>query len=209
MRLTFAFIEWVEWVAFSKEGGSHPVIQQPGQNKKAIRELCDLNWDICLLLTLDNESQCRLIVSEPSNSGELKLSAILGPILWPPDADSWLIGNDPDAGKDWKQKEEGMTNDKMIGWHHQWTWTWANGRWWGIGKPGVLQNMGLQSQTQLGYWTTNKPWVPYLLTEVLGFSHVQKFLVINLSLSLYSINRRWMDGEIDLLLVVFPLDNPN
>ena len=33
------------------------------------------------------------------------------PILWPPDAESWLSGKDPDAGKDWKQKEKGMTED--------------------------------------------------------------------------------------------------
>ena len=41
------------------------------------------------------------------------------PILWPPDAKSWLIGKDPDAGKDWRQKEKGMTEDKTVGWHHQ------------------------------------------------------------------------------------------
>ena len=40
------------------------------------------------------------------------------PILWPPDAKSWLIGKDPDAGKDWGQ-EKGMTEDEMVGWHHQ------------------------------------------------------------------------------------------
>ena len=41
------------------------------------------------------------------------------PVLWPPDAKSWLIGKDPDAGKDWGQEEKGMTEDKMVGWHHQ------------------------------------------------------------------------------------------
>ena len=41
------------------------------------------------------------------------------PIFWPPDAKSWLIRKDPDAGKDWKQEEKGMTEDKMVGWHHQ------------------------------------------------------------------------------------------
>ena len=44
------------------------------------------------------------------------------PILWPPDAKSWLIRKDPDAGKDWRQVEKGMTEDKIIGWHH-----WLNG----------------------------------------------------------------------------------
>ena len=40
-------------------------------------------------------------------------------ILWPPDAKSWLIGKDPDAGKDWGQEETGTTEDEMVGWHHQ------------------------------------------------------------------------------------------
>ena len=37
------------------------------------------------------------------------------PILWPPDVNNQLIGKDPDAGKDWKQEEEGMTEDEMVG----------------------------------------------------------------------------------------------
>ena len=44
-------------------------------------------------------------------------------ILWPPDAKSWLIWKDPDAGKDWGQEEKGTTEDEMAGWHH-----WLNGR---------------------------------------------------------------------------------
>ena len=41
------------------------------------------------------------------------------PILWPPDAKSWLIGKDPDTEKDWRQEEKEMTEDKMVGWHPQ------------------------------------------------------------------------------------------
>ena len=41
------------------------------------------------------------------------------PILWPPDVMSWLIGKDPDAGKDWRQEEKGMAEDEVFGWHHQ------------------------------------------------------------------------------------------
>ena len=40
------------------------------------------------------------------------------PILWPPDVRNWLIGKDPDGGRDWRQ-EKGTTEDKMAGWHHQ------------------------------------------------------------------------------------------
>ena len=44
------------------------------------------------------------------------------PILWPPDAKNWLIGKDPDAGRDWGQEEKGMTEDEMARWYH-----WLNG----------------------------------------------------------------------------------
>ena len=44
------------------------------------------------------------------------------PIIWPPDAKSWLIGKDPDAGKDWRQEEKGTGEDEMVGWYH-----WLNG----------------------------------------------------------------------------------
>ena len=48
------------------------------------------------------------------------------PILGPPDANSWFIGKDPDAGEDWGQEEKGTTEDKMVGWHH-----WLNGHRFG------------------------------------------------------------------------------
>ena len=43
-------------------------------------------------------------------------------VLWSPDVKSWLIWNDPDAGKDWSQEEKGMTKDEMVGWYHQLKW---------------------------------------------------------------------------------------
>ena len=44
------------------------------------------------------------------------------PILWPPDVKNWFTGKDPDAGKDWRWEEKGMTECEMVGWHH-----WLNG----------------------------------------------------------------------------------
>ena len=72
-------------------------------------------------------------------------------ILWPPNAKNWLTGKDPDAGKDWRQKEKGTTEDEMVGWHPR---LYGNesgnsGSWWWIGNPGVLQSMGWQSWTRL------------------------------------------------------------
>ena len=68
------------------------------------------------------------------------------PILWLPDGKNQLIGKDPDAGKDWRHEEKGMTENEMFGWQQTlWTWVWArSGRWWRTGKPGVLQSMGSQ-----------------------------------------------------------------
>ena len=57
-------------------------------------------------------------------------------VLWPPDARNWLIGKDPDSGRDWGQEEKGMTENEMAGWHH-----WLDGReseW----TPGVGDGQG-------------------------------------------------------------------
>ena len=41
------------------------------------------------------------------------------PVLWPPHVKIWLIGKDPNAGRDWGQEEKGTAEDEMSGWHHQ------------------------------------------------------------------------------------------
>ena len=58
------------------------------------------------------------------------------PILWPPHENSWLIGKDPDAGRDWGQEEKGTTEDEMAGWHH---WLDAHEFGW---TPGVGDGQG-------------------------------------------------------------------
>ena len=58
------------------------------------------------------------------------------PILWPPDAKSWLTGMDPDVGKDWRQEEKGTTEDEMVGWHH---WLGGHESEW---TPGVGDRQG-------------------------------------------------------------------
>ena len=67
------------------------------------------------------------------------------PVLWPPDAKSWLIWKDPDTGKDWGQEEKGTTRgwDGWMASLTQWTWVWVDsGSWWWTGRPGVLWFMG-------------------------------------------------------------------
>ena len=80
-------------------------------------------------------------------------------ILWPFDANNWLIGKDSDSGKDWRQEEEkATTEDEMVGSSPtRWTWVWAtSGSWWWTGKPIVLQSLG--SQRVRHDWATELNW---------------------------------------------------
>ena len=61
-----------------------------------------------------NTTMTRKAMNKPQgNSGTMFLS-----IIWPPHGKNWLIGKDPDAGRDWGQEEKGTTEDEMAGWHH-------------------------------------------------------------------------------------------
>ena len=81
-------------------------------------------WTVVLEKTLESPLDSKKI--KPVNSkGEWSWIFIgrtdakaEAPILSPSDAKNWLIGKDPDAGKDWRQEEKGTTKDEMIGWHH-------------------------------------------------------------------------------------------
>ena len=80
------------------------------------------------------------------------------PVFCSSDTNSWLIGKDPDAGKDWGQKVKRVSEDEIDGLMAspmQLIWTWANfRRWWGKGRPEVLQCMGSQI---LGHdWVTEQ-----------------------------------------------------
>ena len=128
---------------------------------------------VVLEKTIESPLDCREI--QPVYSKGDQSSVFIGrtdakaetPILWLPDAKSWLIWKDPDAGKDWRQEEKGMTEDEMFGWHHWlWTWVWVNSRsWWWTGRPGMLQSMGLQRVGR--YWATLLNW-----TTVLQMIHI-------------------------------------
>ena len=82
------------------------------------------------------------------------------PILWPPDSKSWLIGKDPDAGKDWRQEEKRTIEDEVVNMASltRWTWVWTNsGSWWWTGEPGMLQSTGLQRVRH--DWVTKQNWM--------------------------------------------------
>ena len=69
--------------------------------------------------TARRSSQSILKEISPEYSLEGMMLKLQLPILWPPDAKNWLIGKDPDAGKDWRWEEKGLTEDEMVGWHHR------------------------------------------------------------------------------------------
>ena len=106
-------------------------------------------WTVVLEKTLENPLDCNEIKAVNPKGNQpwifIGIADAIAPILWPPDEKSWCNEKDAVAGKDWRQEEKGMTEDEMVGWHHQWTWVWLNSRrWWRTGKPGLLQSMGLQ-----------------------------------------------------------------
>ena len=81
-------------------------------------------WSVVLEKTLESPLNCKEIQPVHPNGNQCWI--FIGrtdveaetPILWPPDMKSWLIWNDPDAGKDWRREEKAMTKHMMVGWHH-------------------------------------------------------------------------------------------
>ena len=89
-------------------------------------------WTVVLEKTLESPLHCKEI--QPVHPKGNQSWVFIGrtdveaetPILWPPDAKSWLFWKDSDIGKDWRQEEKEKTEDEMVGWHH-----WLNGHEFG------------------------------------------------------------------------------
>ena len=96
--------------------------------KKAGCKRIDSFWTVVLEKTLESpldSKEIQLVHPKEDQSwvfiGRNDVEAKI-PILWPSEVKNWLIWKDPDVGKDWRQEEKGMTEDKMVGWNH-----WLNG----------------------------------------------------------------------------------
>ena len=82
-------------------------------------------WTVVLENTLESPLDCKEIQPVHPKGDQSWVSIdrtdveAETPILWPSDAKNWLIWKDPDTGKDWRQEEKGMTENEMVGWHHQ------------------------------------------------------------------------------------------
>ena len=100
------------------------------------------NWYLWNVKTLESPLDCKEI--QPVHSEGDQPWDFFGrndakaetPVLWPPHVKSWLIGKDPDAGRDWVQEEKGTTEVEMAGWHH---WLDARESEW---TPGVGDGQG-------------------------------------------------------------------
>ena len=119
-------------------------------------------WTVMLEKTLQSPLNCKEIQPVHSKRNQSwiffgRTNAEAGTtVLWPPSVKNWLIGKDPDAEKDWSGEEKSMTEDEMVGWHHQLyghEFKLNSGSWWWTGKSGVLQSMGSLSLTWLSNWT--------------------------------------------------------
>ena len=116
-------------------------------------------WTVVLEKTLESPLVCKEItpVHPKGNQSWMFIGRTDAPILWPPDVKNWLIGKDPDAGKDWRQEEKEAGSRGWDGWMAsltQWTWVWTNFcRQWRTEKTGVLksaesQRAGCNSMTE-------------------------------------------------------------
>ena len=133
-------------------------------------------WTVVLEKTLESPLDCKEI--QPAHSKGDQSWVFFGrtdaeaetPILWPPDAKSWLIWKDLDAGKDWGPEEKEMTEDEMVGWHH-----WLNGHGFGW-TPGVGYGQGaLVFCGSYGHKESN-------MTKRLNWTELALFLQIFLNL---------------------------
>ena len=129
---------WSTWVWASSRSwwwtGKPGMLQSMGSQRVGHKWATELNW--------------KEISPEYSLEGLMLKLQYFGHLMWRTD---FLI-KDPDAGKDWRQEEKEMTEDKT-----RWTWVWTSSRsWWWTGKPGVLQSM--VSQRVRHNWATELNW---------------------------------------------------
>ena len=97
-------------------------VKQYDHHIKSLRHWCF--WTVVLEKTLESPLDCKEIqlVHPKGDQSWIFIwrtdAEAEAPILKPPDGKNWLARKDPDAGKDWRQEEEGTTEGEMVGWHH-------------------------------------------------------------------------------------------
>ena len=97
---------WCFWTGVGVGAGSEVVLERTLESPLDCKEIQQANR---------KGSQSWIFIGRTHAEAE-------APIFWPPDVQNWLIGKDPDAGKDWRREEKGTTEDEIVGWHHQFNW---------------------------------------------------------------------------------------
>ena len=126
-------------------------------------------WTVVLEKTLESPLDCKEIqpVHPKGNQSWIFIgrtdAEAENPILWPPDVKNSLIWKDPDAWKDWRQAEKGMTEDEMVGWHHR-----LNGHDFEQAPRSSNGQGSLACCSTWGYrvrheWATELTWTMYLV----------------------------------------------
>ena len=114
-------------------------------------------WTVVLEKPLESPLDCKEIksVNPKRNQSWIFIGSTdaEASILWPTDAKNWLIGKDPDDGKDWRQEKKGMgmTEDEMVGWHH-----WLNGHEF---KQTLGDGEGQESVVCCSPWGCKETWL--------------------------------------------------
>ena len=140
-------------------------------------------WTVVLGKTLESPLDCKEI--QPVYSKGDQSWVFFGrtvakteiPILWPPHAKSWLIGKDSDAGRYWGQKEKGMTEDEMAGWHHRLNgheFEWTPGVGDGQGGLACCNSWGCKERLNWTEWLnwTELPLPHFSYLQISGAIHV-------------------------------------
>ena len=149
---------------------------------------CEKNWcfwTVVLKKTFESPLDCKEIqaIHPKENQSWIFIGRAVdeakAPILWLPDLNRWLIGKDPDAGKDWRQEKTGMTEDQMVdGITASMDMSMRKlGSWWCIWKPDVQQSKG--SQRVWHNWATELNWcIDYVMVFALSHSIFSYFLTV-------------------------------
>ena len=151
-------------------------------------------WTVVLEKTLESPLDCKEIQSvHPKEDqswvfiGRTDVEAET-PILWPPDAKSWLIWKDSDSGKDWGQGEKGMTEDELVGWHHQlnghgvWVNSGSGDGQGGLACGGPWSRKESDTTEQL-YWKTDRS---HVFISFVTFDAQKNLMMWELAASFYT-----------------------
>ena len=178
-------------------------------------------WTVVLKKTLESPLDCKEI--QPVRPKGDQSWVFIGrtdaeaetPILWPPDAKNWLIGKDPDAGKDWRKEEKGTTEGEMVGWHHrldghEFEQALGVGDWWACCNPWGQKELDMTERLNWSVscavlWTVSSLDKTLLAFSLLHFAlQGQTCLLLQVCLNfllLHSNPLRWK-GHLFLVLVL-------